>query len=986
MTTPRDDDLRNELLDVPDHGPEFWSALDAGLADAERENVVPLAAAPASRSRSRGVLLAAAVLVVLGGIGAWFAFGGESEDEPKPVTVAPEDVPEAVRFQFRWIDPGGDLEAPWSTMAIGAFGDYRVDYPDGSAEGSAAAYAWQSTDVEDTGLAVDVASRYAHPDGVAQVFQFGRRIGLRLVEGQEVEERTYGGRDSLEGFVDGARVIADAATWLPVFVEFENGRTFEVRAFEASASSGDISPPVVPSIPADYCCRTMEEASEGGWPAHTATWLPPGFSLDRLVVGGPEDGITQTYRKPWRLVEVRIASGSATAGRAGDLPRATSTELEYPTIGRLYVSVSGDVHVRDLTRILDGLELNQSSDRNVEAADPAVGVQSVAATVERSSATGVSGTFALVADQDGTVILKSGDADFGYHAPSGAAWSREGDTNSVNEIDPIHGRSRLESLLYLDLAEAVRYGGLGTAADRDGRSAIEATVELADNESAGWFDRTATITVDFQTGFVLDATITDASGEVVEELHLTDIEWSDEPAGISGAVVVDSDWIVTGGLPAQPVVADRYLVPEGIEPVRTFTTTAPVQSGSEAGNPEADGAYVIDVTTAPWRHSKIVVLGRTDGGWQDPLAEEGWFTEPTQVKTTGVLAGPGLVVTATPPVRPRALVRRAGLGDRGDRRPGRSGHGPASRESSPWQDRILAAVRPAEVPAVTPAPDGAESAFSIVGVDGGGMVVARRVADGPAAGSPWRRAVDEIWWESDFADPTTLDTGGAHAVVLLDAFVEENGEIAVIYGEVPSPDEPQPAEADLWLQRFGQSRSEAIALGWFTGAEYGVDAASRGGDRIAISAGADLGEVFSFYDLDGNEIDEPNNPVPVGHRYNEPPWYQHVALAPDGRTLAFVEGPDWDRDAQATIGDHSLVVVDLETGDEMARISLFERGAVEVGYLDFDGTWAVVSRQGSQSVNDDIFTLPTALAVNVADGTVDELPDTSGIVTLTDAR
>ena len=45
MTTPHDDELRAELMDVPDHRPDFWTALDADLATAEREDVVPLMAA-----------------------------------------------------------------------------------------------------------------------------------------------------------------------------------------------------------------------------------------------------------------------------------------------------------------------------------------------------------------------------------------------------------------------------------------------------------------------------------------------------------------------------------------------------------------------------------------------------------------------------------------------------------------------------------------------------------------------------------------------------------------------------------------------------------------------------------------------------------------------------------------------------------------------------------------------------------------------------
>ena len=135
-------------------------------------------------------------------------------------------------------------------------------------------------------------------------------------------------------------------------------------------------------------------------------------------------------------------------------------------------------------------------------------------------------------------------------------------------------------------------------------------------------------------------------------------------------------------------------------------------------------------------------------------------------------------------------------------------------------------------------------------------------------------------------------------------------------------------------------------------------------------------------DVSGAVGVEPNNPVPVGHRYNEPPFHQHVALAPDGRTLAFIEGPDWDREAEDTVGDWELVVVDPDTGDETARILLFDRGTTEVTHLDFDGTWAVVSRDDPIV---DRAEPVTALAVNIDDGTVSSLPGTAGIVTLVDA-
>ena len=46
MTTPHDDELRSDLLDAPDHRPDFWAALDTDLAAEEREDMAPLGPPP----------------------------------------------------------------------------------------------------------------------------------------------------------------------------------------------------------------------------------------------------------------------------------------------------------------------------------------------------------------------------------------------------------------------------------------------------------------------------------------------------------------------------------------------------------------------------------------------------------------------------------------------------------------------------------------------------------------------------------------------------------------------------------------------------------------------------------------------------------------------------------------------------------------------------------------------------------------------------
>ena len=72
-------------------------------------------------------------------------------------------------------------------------------------------------------------------------------------------------------------------------------------------------------------------------------------------------------------------------------------------------------------------------------------------------------------------------------------------------------------------------------------------------------------------------------------------------------------------------------------------------------------------------------------------------------------------------------------------------------------------------------------------------------------------------------------------------------------------------------------------------------------------------------------------------------------------------------------------MVDLETGDNLARITLYKQGTETVTHLDFDGTWAVISRDDPVVDRSEPV---TALAVNTATGTVSSLPGTAGIVTL----
>ncbi len=604
------------------------------------------------------------------------------------------------------------------------------------------------------------------------------------------------------------------------------------------------------------------------------------------------------------------------------------------------------------------------------APEPTDSTQSVSATVERTGPfVGRPTTFELTTTFDGAIILRGEEETYGYSAQTGLTWY-DSATTSRSAIDPLWGDSSVRSILMADLADSVRFAGIGEVVEVDGRRAISATVELADDASAGTADLTAEVVIDDETGLMLEATVTEADGTVVETVTLSDIEFSTEAADVGGALDTDSEWVVHDGVPTEPVVGDGYYVPVGMDPVRVFTTTKAVGTGSEATNPVTEGAYVVEVETAPWHRSRIIVLGGGTGTWTDPLGAEGRiFERSPAIPDGGVLAGVEGELSDTPPIAPSAWFE---LGDEIIAVDRLVDPGTADRL---WtlEVREEDPVDTVALPEVTWAWGEEQTAFAFEG----GRVVARRLSGGMAGSTSFLRAADELWWEPAGAEPRPIDIG-PEPVVLFDAFLGE-GEVFVIYGDAPPQLSGQEPSGDLILQRIAQPRSEATVLGPSVGVEYGVGAVSSRGPRIVVSAGADLGEFFSFHDMAGNELDLSTNPVPVGHRYGQPPAYEHAALGADWTTLAFVEGPDWSQEEQAEVGDWQLVVVDLDSGAETTRIPLFDRGTVEVSHLDFDGTWAVVSRD--DQVIDRAEPL-AALAVDTRDGSITEIEGSAGIATV----
>lgn len=428
---------------------------------------------------------------MLGGIGAWFALSGEDDGpdvavDPEPsVTTAPQIEPEAVQFEFRWIEPEGVPEPEWSTWTRDERGSELIVHPSGALR-----YEVPGEGVGYSPPGVEINPLSGPSDDYDRIDDDARWVGHLWLDGAEAVTETAGmGRDLLAAEVESYRegdlrveLVVDAVTWMPVEAIYSDGVRFETRGFDDTVSSEAIALPDPSTHSPEDPWLTWPESPpapvDGPDPNFRLTWIPPGFTES-------ENG--RALEAPWRTVEIDDGRGRE------DMPEAPRETYEPAgvLVGGIFdgetvfrtmpitfgprasvlmvdgrVTVAGDVPFGDMVRILEGMEDVDPTEVRPEPEDAA---QSVTATVERVSEVGVSGTFTLVADRDGTVILKSADADFGYHASSGATWRIEGGT-SVNEIDPINGRRGLESLLMLDLAESVRYGGLGAAADRDGRS------------------------------------------------------------------------------------------------------------------------------------------------------------------------------------------------------------------------------------------------------------------------------------------------------------------------------------------------------------------------------------------------------------------------------------------------------------------------------------------------------------------------------------
>jgi hypothetical protein len=152
---------------------------------------------------------------------------------------------------------------------------------------------------------------------------------------------------------------------------------------------------------------------------------------------------------------------------------------------------------------------------------------------------------------------------------------------------------------------------------------------------------------------------------------------------------------------------------------------------------------------------------------------------------------------------------------------------------------------------------------------------------------------------------------------------------------------------------------EARELGVSVAPEYGAGRASIGGDRMAVSAGADLSELISYYNLQGEELEgpSPSDSLP----YARGPFMGPAVIEDSGERLAVMqlpESPAFPIDEEATPitvtaegyevyppeGDLVVTIHDVASADELDRIdgplALQDADFVE---LDYDGRWVLLT-------------------------------------------
>lgn len=221
---------------------------------------------------------------------------------------------------------------------------------------------------------------------------------------------------------------------------------------------------------------------------------------------------------------------------------------------------------------------------------------------------------------------------------------------------------------------------------------------------------------------------------------------------------------------------------------------------------------------------------------------------------------------------------------------------------------------------------------------------------------------------------TQLQTSAAPKIVLYEAAVIE-GVTHVLYATLDEQAETE-TRGSLFLFDLNDAGSSKITDAF--GPEFFMERASFGGGAIVTSAACDLTECFSFYRPDGTEVEDRPNPTD-DLEYNAPPFMAQAVLGPDGRALAYLEGPDIDGagDPEKRIGEWELVVGDQMDGAERLRLVVAPTD-VEIVWLDFDGRWAVMSVESGAGDARPVLVVDT----EADDPRPRELTDVVGIATI----
>jgi hypothetical protein len=111
--------------------------------------------------------------------------------------------------------------------------------------------------------------------------------------------------------------------------------------------------------------------------------------------------------------------------------------------------------------------------------------------------------------------------------------------------------------------------------------------------------------------------------------------------------------------------------------------------------------------------------------------------------------------------------------------------------------------------------------------------------------------------------------------------------------------------------------------------------------RVISSARIDGGQRIETWAIDGKGPIERYSPTAgdgTGASFTGP-----AVLSPDGKKIAWIEGPDPSKTGSNRKGDWKLVVGNADSGDESLRLKLGPASESFI-WLDWDGSWAIISR------------------------------------------